>query len=194
MAKKGNFARNYSGVKGAFLQKSVSKETAEAILKKYGDPSNIIPNINNLSNQVSKTIESTEMVCHLSPRKTDDRCGVEALQGGLRGKGGEIYFVRNDGDILLVRNSESRLRVPEKLFKKGKSDTIGDEELPNDIKPYFYKRYVLFSQFDQGIKLDQEGWFSATPEIVAKHTAKRLQYPKILDGFGGVGGNSIQVW
>ena len=42
--------------------------------------------------------------------------------------------------------------------------------------------------------LDEESWFSVTPEIVASHIASRL--PKnslILDAFCGAGGNLIQV-
>jgi trimethylguanosine synthase len=43
--------------------------------------------------------------------------------------------------------------------------------------------------------MDREGWFSVTPERVAKHIAKRMVTRKgmvILDAFTGVGGNSIQ--
>lgn len=38
-----------------------------------------------------------------------------------------------------------------------------------------------------------ESWFSVTPETVAKHHAERFkQFNLIVDGFCGVGGNSIQ--
>jgi trimethylguanosine synthase len=43
--------------------------------------------------------------------------------------------------------------------------------------------------------MDREGWFSVTPERVAKHIAKRMVTRKemvILDAFTGVGGNAIQ--
>lgn len=39
---------------------------------------------------------------------------------------------------------------------------------------YWAQRFRLFSRFDQGVRLDPEGWFSVTPELVAKHIARRL--------------------
>lgn len=38
-----------------------------------------------------------------------------------------------------------------------------------------------------------EAWFSVTPEKVAKHTAERCRSDVIIDGFCGVGGNTIQL-
>ena len=52
---------------------------------------------------------------------------------------------------------------------------------------------MLFSKYDAGIKLDDEAWFSTTPEIIAEYVAKRIGGGVILDGFCGVGGNTIQV-
>ena len=39
---------------------------------------------------------------------------------------------------------------------------------------YYAQRYRLFSRFDEGIKLDEEGWYSVTPEVLAAHTATRI--------------------
>lgn len=76
---------------------------------------------------------------------------------------------------------------------------------------YWNQRYRLFSKFDQGIQLDNEGWFSVTPELIAKHMATKIcssicYFPKenfeaekknkpalFLDGFCGPGGNLIQL-
>merc|ERR1740129_2322434 len=68
------------------------------------------------------------------------------------------------------------------------------EELANlpHIKKYWAQRYRLFSKFDEGIKLDEEGWYSVTPEKIAEHIAERCRCDVIVDGFCGVGGNSIQ--
>ncbi|MGH0142966.1 UNVERIFIED_CONTAM: hypothetical protein FKN15_077458 [Acipenser sinensis] len=45
-------------------------------------------------------------------------------------------------------------------------------------------------------KINEEGWFSVTPEKIAKHIAVRVQVSfhcdVIIDSFCGVGGNSIQ--
>jgi hypothetical protein len=61
------------------------------------------------------------------------------------------------------------------------------------IAKYYAQRYRLFSRFDLGIQLDQESWFSVTPEKIAIHIASRLSHCNlILDAFSGAGGNSIQ--
>ena len=36
---------------------------------------------------------------------------------------------------------------------------------------YWVQRYSLWSKFDQGVLMDAEGWYSATPEVLAKHHA-----------------------
>lgn len=36
---------------------------------------------------------------------------------------------------------------------------------------YWVQRYSLWSKFDQGVLMDKEGWYSATPEALAKHHA-----------------------
>lgn len=66
------------------------------------------------------------------------------------------------------------------------------------MRKYYRKRYQLFSLFDQGILLDNESWFSVTPEKVAQHIAAKT-FEKmgsrsnltILDAFCGSGGNTI---
>ncbi|XP_029310133.1 trimethylguanosine synthase [Cottoperca gobio] len=65
------------------------------------------------------------------------------------------------------------------------------------LAKYWAQRYRLFSRFDEGIRLDREGWFSVTPERIAEHIALRVEqsFPDsqlIIDAFCGVGGNAIQ--
>ncbi|CAN8025892.1 unnamed protein product, partial [Ixodes persulcatus] len=60
------------------------------------------------------------------------------------------------------------------------------------LKKYWAQRYRLFSKFDKGIELDEESWFSVTPEGIAKHIAKRCQGDIVIDAFCGAGGNTIQ--
>ncbi|KAK8513839.1 hypothetical protein V6N13_005025 [Hibiscus sabdariffa] len=60
------------------------------------------------------------------------------------------------------------------------------------IGKYWCQRYLLFSRFDEGIKMDEEGWFSVTPEPIARHHASRCGGGTVLDSFTGVGGNAIQ--
>ncbi|XP_026061766.1 trimethylguanosine synthase isoform X1 [Carassius auratus] len=65
-----------------------------------------------------------------------------------------------------------------------------------ELAKYWAQRYRLFSRFDEGIRLDHEGWFSVTPEKIAEHIALRVQdsfsTELIIDAFCGVGGNTIQ--
>ncbi|KAJ4701744.1 Trimethylguanosine synthase [Melia azedarach] len=66
------------------------------------------------------------------------------------------------------------------------------EEFPANISKYWCQRYLLFSRFDDGIRMDEEGWFSVTPEPIARHHAVRCGCGIIVDCFTGVGGNAIQ--
>nr|XP_021544016.1 trimethylguanosine synthase [Neomonachus schauinslandi] len=65
-----------------------------------------------------------------------------------------------------------------------------------ELAKYWAQRYRLFSRFDDGIKLDREGWFSVTPEKIAEHIAGRVSQSFkcdiVVDAFCGVGGNTIQ--
>lgn len=63
------------------------------------------------------------------------------------------------------------------------------------LMKYKIQKKRLFSKFDEGIILDDESWYSVTPEIIAKHVAKRALENGIkllIDGFCGAGGNTIQ--
>ncbi|XP_055007652.1 trimethylguanosine synthase [Boleophthalmus pectinirostris] len=66
-----------------------------------------------------------------------------------------------------------------------------------ELAKYWAQRHRLFSRFDQGVRLDREGWFSVTPERIAEHIAVRVwsSFPSsrlVVDAFCGVGGNAIQ--
>ncbi|XP_025013458.1 uncharacterized protein LOC8278858 isoform X2 [Ricinus communis] len=66
------------------------------------------------------------------------------------------------------------------------------EHFSANIDKYWHQRYLLFSRFDNGIRMDEEGWFSVTPEPIARHQAIRCASDAIIDCFTGVGGNAIQ--
>ncbi|OMO78928.1 RNA cap guanine-N2 methyltransferase [Corchorus capsularis] len=66
------------------------------------------------------------------------------------------------------------------------------EEHSAIIGKYWCQRYLLFSRFDEGIKMDEEGWFSVTPELIARHHASRCGNGIVVDAFTGAGGNAIQ--
>ncbi|XP_041101903.1 trimethylguanosine synthase [Polyodon spathula] len=98
----------------------------------------------------------------------------------------------------LVLNQTSNLKKTKKKKKKKKKVCTMPPEIAADpeLAKYWAQRYRLFSRFDEGIKLDHEGWFSVTPEKIAKHIADRVRESYhcdvIIDAFCGVGGNSIQ--
>lgn len=61
------------------------------------------------------------------------------------------------------------------------------------MRKYWLNRHTLFSRFDEGCKLDNESFFSVTPEWLAKRTADRLPAGiTVIDPFCGAGGNAIQ--
>ncbi|EPQ11086.1 Trimethylguanosine synthase [Myotis brandtii] len=95
---------------------------------------------------------------------------------------------------------ETEAEIKKKKKKKNKNRKV--ISLPPEIAAvpelakYWAQRYRLFSRFDDGIKLDKEGWFSVTPEKIAEHIAGRVsqsfECDIVVDAFCGVGGNTIQ--
>ncbi len=73
-------------------------------------------------------------------------------------------------------------------------------EVPQNVRKYINRRRFLFSRFDEGIQLDEESWYSVVAESIAKDVAAQLlasygedRHLKIIDGFCGAGGLSIQL-
>ncbi|XP_016711169.1 trimethylguanosine synthase [Gossypium hirsutum] len=55
------------------------------------------------------------------------------------------------------------------------------------IENYWFQRYHLFSKYDEGIKMDEEGWFSVTPvEIAMRHAEKCGGDELVIDCFSGI--------
>uniref|UniRef100_A0A6I8PCG9 Trimethylguanosine synthase n=1 Tax=Ornithorhynchus anatinus TaxID=9258 RepID=A0A6I8PCG9_ORNAN len=101
-------------------------------------------------------------------------------------------------DYLRVETEDERRKKPKKNRKKRKAVNPFPPEIAADpeLAKYWAQRYRLFSRFDEGIKLDREGWFSVTPEKIAEHIAGRVEQSFncdiVVDAFCGVGGNAIQ--
>ena len=99
--------------------------------------------------------------------------------------------------MLLFQNS-----VSVKAHKKRKHSIRDKEKAAQNVSPvvkkYWFQRYNLFSKYDKGIKMDEEGWYSVTPEQIAIRHALRCvaaiakPKPVVIDCFAGVGGNAIQ--
>ncbi|KAF5294600.1 hypothetical protein FQA39_LY13359 [Lamprigera yunnana] len=91
-------------------------------------------------------------------------------------------------------NSTSSHNLKKRKNKKCKRPNVSTEIKANPkLKKYWHRRYSLFSKFDEGIKLDEESWFSVTPESIAKNTATRCCCDIVIDAFCGAGGNTIQL-
>ncbi|VEN45917.1 unnamed protein product [Callosobruchus maculatus] len=97
-------------------------------------------------------------------------------------------------DATSVKNDDKVDDTPASKRKKRKRKPFLPPEIKENAKlrKYWHRRFSLFSKFDQGIKLDEESWYSVTPELVAKHAAERCQCDVIIDAFCGAGGNAIQ--
>ncbi|WPT14035.1 Trimethylguanosine synthase [Picochlorum sp. SENEW3] len=102
-----------------------------------------------------------------------------------------IRFASDDdaNKIQQTGGSQGRRRNRRRLVQYGSMQVL---------HKYWLQRYSLFSLFDHGIILDEEGWYSATPEIIAWHHATSIVRVHgagclVVDAFGGVGGNAIQL-
>ncbi|XP_054888938.1 trimethylguanosine synthase isoform X2 [Poeciliopsis prolifica] len=90
------------------------------------------------------------------------------------------------------------VKKPNKNRKRRKKPKVPAEmEADPELAKYWAQRYRLFSRYDEGIRLDREGWFSVTPEKIAEHIALRVEQSfadsqVVIDAFCGVGGNAIQ--
>ncbi|KAK4401898.1 Trimethylguanosine synthase [Sesamum angolense] len=104
-----------------------------------------------------------------------------------------------DSGVALSRTRKQRKRFKRKVKIKAKRRAQKLEKLKERenvtplVKKYWLQRYDLFSMYDVGVKLDEEGWFSVTPEEIAARQAERCAGAGVvIDAFAGVGGNAIQ--
>ncbi|KAM9200058.1 trimethylguanosine synthase [Mergus octosetaceus] len=110
------------------------------------------------------------------------------------------YLREETEDVSPVVDEKNTTKKKEKRRKRKNKIALGSipPEIAADpeLVKYWAQRYRLFSRFDEGIKLDREGWFSVTPEKIAEHIAVRVAQAfncdTIVDAFCGVGGNAIQ--
>ncbi|XP_018367229.1 PREDICTED: trimethylguanosine synthase isoform X3 [Trachymyrmex cornetzi] len=94
----------------------------------------------------------------------------------------------DDEDSIKMMQRKKRRKQFKRLNK------IIPREIANDyrLRKYYFKRFGLFSRYEDGIKLDRESWFSVTPEEIAKDIAERCRCDTIIDAFCGAGSNAIQ--
>ncbi|KAK1440296.1 hypothetical protein QVD17_06121 [Tagetes erecta] len=94
------------------------------------------------------------------------------------------------------RGSKKRRKIlKRKLNIRANCKPINESQalISPKVKKYWLQRYSLFSRYDEGIKMDEEGWFSVTPEEIAvRHAQRSVGGGVVVDCFAGMGGNSIQ--
>ncbi|XP_054783317.1 uncharacterized protein LOC129290549 [Prosopis cineraria] len=93
----------------------------------------------------------------------------------------------------MTTSETSNLSRPQRANKGLRKSEGSKEGICPLTKKYWHQRYRLFSKYDQGIQMDEEGWFSVTPEEIAiKHAQRCSDHDLVIDSFSGVGGNAIQ--
>ncbi|KAL6216597.1 hypothetical protein ACLB2K_009818 [Fragaria x ananassa] len=102
--------------------------------------------------------------------------------------------IKSDRAVVKRKKKVRRIRSHKKFFNEDEEVLFEGllKECSADIGKYWCQRYLLFSRYDDGIKMDEEGWFSVTPEALARHHAQRCGSGIVIDCFTGVGGNAIQ--
>uniref|UniRef100_A0A3Q3XBL0 Trimethylguanosine synthase n=1 Tax=Mola mola TaxID=94237 RepID=A0A3Q3XBL0_MOLML len=101
-----------------------------------------------------------------------------------------------EGNEMLMKDGKKPKK--KRKSKQGRKQPVPAEMAAEpELAKYWAQRYRLFSRYDEGIKLDKEGWFSVTPEKIAQHIALRVEHSLshsqlVIDAFCGVGGNAIQ--
>ena len=58
--------------------------------------------------------------------------------------------------------------VPDAAHAAPAADEWVRGPMPRNLWKYWMQRYTLFARFDDGVLLDVEGWFSVTPEAIAR--------------------------
>ena len=181
---------NYSNLEPVTLEgeKSKASDYVSSHLKDRGDQHHRTENIKARTDEKSvqnRYKESREDSCRdhssLISRISGFFSSIKSSGRSLLKKGRTRSLKRkHEGNS--ASGSDKTTEVPEKIVK----------EFGPEINKYWFQRYRLFSRFDEGVRLDKEGWFSVTPEKIAEHIAERCRCDVVVDAFCGVGGNAIQ--
>ncbi|XP_049935601.1 uncharacterized protein LOC116261153 isoform X2 [Nymphaea colorata] len=91
-----------------------------------------------------------------------------------------------------VTKRRSRGIAKKKHMVISKPEMAIAREISPLVAKYWTQRFSLFSRYNEGIRLDEEGWYSVTPEAIASDQAKSCRDVLVIDCFSGVGGNAIQ--
>ena len=165
----------------------------EEVLKEYRNPFTILmPKAERFKSEDDE--ENYDDCEYEEPRNFQENCDLDyGFESADQTSEGVAEVVGTDDSENNTTKQQPALQSPASKSKK-KGDPL---------HKYYQQRYDYFSLFDSGIQIDEEGWYSVTPEIIADHIAKEAHSialtnktepgsTVILDAFCGVGGNTIQ--
>ena len=181
-----------------FLQQDIKLFSNENILEEKEEEINDLQNDENIIDEEKFEEKNIEIIekkpqNYLNKRKKND---LRCLALDLLNTNGEfqIKFSKTRDSAYILKIKEVDIKDDyyaqvdyanhHRKFSKLKSTA------PNN--KFWTQRYYYFLKFDNGIIMDNESWYSVTPEEIAKYTAKLIKGKSVIDGFCGCGGNVIQ--
>ena len=96
---------------------------------------------------------------------------LTSAQDNLQASGLDTDMLAIDGGNETLAGSDQ----PGITFQSLSNQAQSKQELPRKLWKYWLQRYSLFQRFDEGILMDEEGWYSATPEVIAAHQAAKCR-------------------
>lgn len=158
------------------------------------EPAELCGNIESCQDEVMLIPVSDAEDCIDSPTK--ELIGVTSLDDNTVSEAFAPVMDQLDKDFVLIKSRKENRRMKSRRTLSKESEALDlqgmPEQYPASICKYWCQRYLLFTRFDDGIRMDEEGWFSVTPESIARHHASRCARGVIIDSFTGAGGNAIQ--
>jgi len=161
---------------------------------KFDDNGDPVLNLRPMTSPVMRSVLGPKVVTDKEPQED---CGdgikeveepfIPVISNRRRKKLHKVDSTEADLEIVGKKVIKSSSPPPLKLCNK--KDPCGDSPR---ISKYWAQRYRLFSKYDEGIQMDEESWYSVTPEKIAKHIAEVCRCGLVVDAFCGVGGNAIQ--
>ncbi|BHF75175.1 Trimethylguanosine synthase [Sparganum proliferum] len=130
-----------------------------------------------------------------SDSEAEQRCSSPPTSAFPQSSEASVSGTATSAAQSFLRSNRRRRKIKRYLLVTLNSERFkGDASLCSDpeMTKWWKRRYDLFERFDDGIELDKESWYSVTPEIIARHQARKCSCGLVIDGFAGVGGNSIQ--
>jgi len=164
---------------------------------KFDDNGEPVLNLRPMTSPVMRSISSPKVAIELVNKvheeerengsKEVEEPFIPVISNRRRKKLHKVDSTEADLEIVGKKVIKSSSPLPLKLVSR--NDPCGDSPR---ISKYWAQRYRLFSKYDEGIQMDEESWYSVTPEKIAKHIAEVCKCGLVVDAFCGVGGNAIQ--